>query len=85
MDFLKLRVKGRSSYRFYYLMIVRGENIYLGHLHPKTGKYGTENITQEAEHDILADIQRALHSRDLYRLSHTDSQISFHYLPDEEE
>lgn len=40
---------GKGGYRLYFLLIIRKESLYLMFVHPKTGSYGSENMTEESK------------------------------------
>ena len=47
IPFIKKRIKGRGGYRFYFLLIIKDEKLYLLFVHPKSGSLGFENITDK--------------------------------------
>ncbi len=68
LSFIKKRLAGRGGYRVYVLAVVREERVYLGFVHPKTGRYGADNVTTVRKAAILKEIQAAIATGQLYRL-----------------
>ena len=85
VDFLKIRLGGSSGYRCYYLMVLNGDKVYLGFIHPKSGTYGAPNITAAAEGDIFQDIQNAAINKDFYLVTPGENELYFSHRSDEEE
>lgn len=50
------------------LAVVREQRVYLGFVHPKTGRYGADNVTTAHKAAILREIQAAIATGQLYRL-----------------
>lgn len=46
---IKKRINGKGGFRFYFLLIIENESLYLMFVHPKTGSLGAENITDESK------------------------------------
>lgn len=76
MTYLKKRLEGSGGYRFYLLAIVKGEKIYLGFVHPKTGRYGGDNVTSEKKKSILKELLAAIKSQQLYKIERDTSLTS---------
>lgn len=68
MNYLKKRIEGSGGYRFYVLAVVKGERIYLGFVHSKTGRYGGDNVTSEKKKSILKELLAAMRSQQLYKV-----------------
>ena len=66
--YIKKRLKGRGRFRFYFLLILKNESIYLMFVHPKTGPMGAENITDESKAYLYKKILECIKSDDLYQL-----------------
>ncbi len=47
--YIKKRINGKGGFRFYFLLIIKDENLFLMFVHPKTGSLGYENITDESK------------------------------------
>jgi hypothetical protein len=67
--YIKKRIGGRGGFRFYYLLIIKGESLYLMYVHPKTGVYGSDNITDESKAKLYKDVLLCIENRNLYHLS----------------
>lgn len=80
--YIKKRLAGRGGFRFYYLLIVKGDALYLMFVHPKTGAYGAENITDESKAFLYKKVLQCIESGDLFKLSldQTKSRIIFEAL-----
>lgn len=44
MPFMKKRLSGSSGYRIYFLLLIKGDKVYITFIHPKTGSYGGGNM-----------------------------------------
>ena len=57
---VKIRIssdKGkRSSYRLYFFAIIKKEQLYFGHLYPKTGSKGQTALSQNEEKNIIRSL-----------------------------
>src|ERR1700685_1311951 len=53
--YIKKRINGSGGYRIYYLLIIKEEKVYLIYVHPKTGPFGSPNITEEAKAELYKD------------------------------
>ena len=67
--YIKKRLNGSGGFRFYYLLIIKDNNLYLMFVHPKTGALGSENITDESKAYLYKKILECIKSNDLYQLS----------------
>lgn len=77
--YIKKRLKGRGGFRFYFLLILKDESIYLMFVHPKTGPMGSDNITDESKAYLYKKVLACIKSDDLYKveLDETDSKLIF--------
>jgi hypothetical protein len=64
--YIKKRLKGRGGYRFYFLIIIKDENLFLMFVHPKTGAEGATSITEESKSHLYKKILSCIKSNDLY-------------------
>ncbi len=71
--YIKKRLMGKGGYRLYFLLIIRKESLYLMFVHPKTGSYGSENMTEESKAYLYKKVLDCIESKNLYRLSLDDS------------
>ena len=67
--YIKKRLGGRGGFRFYFLLIIKNDSLYLLFVHPKTGSLGSENITDEYKTYLYKKILTCIQSKDLYTLS----------------
>ena len=67
--YIKKRLNGSGGFRFYYLLIIKDEKLYLLFVHPKTGALGSENITDESKAYLYKKVLGCIKSNDLYQLS----------------
>ena len=67
--YIKKRINGRGGFRFYYLLIIKDENLYLMFVHPKTGNMGAENITDESKAYLYKKILDCIKNKELYKMS----------------
>ena len=47
--YIKKRLNGSGGFRFYFLLIIKDENLFLMFVHPKTGSLGYDNITDKSK------------------------------------
>jgi hypothetical protein len=67
--YIKKRINGSGGFRFYYLLIIKDEKLYLMFVHPKTGALGSENITDESKAYLYKKVLDSIISNDLYQLT----------------
>jgi hypothetical protein len=67
--YIKKRINGSGGFRFYYLLIIKDEKLYLMFVHPKTGALGSENITDESKAYLYKKVLESIKSNDLYQLT----------------
>jgi hypothetical protein len=75
--YIKKRLKGSGGYRFYFLVIVKDNNLYLLFVHPKTGSLGFDNVTDESKAYLYKTVLDAIKNKKYYRLEVVDEKISF--------
>ncbi|TZF83987.1 hypothetical protein FW774_11105 [Pedobacter sp. BS3] len=68
IPYIKKRLKGRGGWRFYYLVIIKDECLYLLFFHPKTGSEGAENIADDFKTSIYKKVLSCIKSGDLYEV-----------------
>ncbi len=66
--YIKKRLGGSGGYRVYFLAIVKDENLYLMFVHPKTGKMGSSNITDESKTYLYEKVFECIRDEQLYHL-----------------
>lgn len=67
--YIKKRINGSGGFRFYYLLIIKNERLYLMFVHPKTGAFGSENITDESKAYLYKKVLNSIKDNDLYQLT----------------
>ena len=67
--YIKKGINGSGGFRFYYLLIIKDEKLYLMFVHPKTGTLGSENITDESKAYLYKKVLESIKSNDLYQLT----------------
>ncbi len=73
--YIKKRIKGSGGFRFYYLLIMKDEKLYLMFLHPKTGSSGSENINDDSKAYLYKKVLTCIKTNDLYQLEVDDNNI----------
>ncbi|WP_297097523.1 hypothetical protein [uncultured Draconibacterium sp.] len=83
--YIKKRLRGSGGYRFYFLILIKEENLYLMFLHPKTGPYGAPNINNESKAMLYKDILEKIKSDELFTVTYTNKELLFtEYAPGKE-
>ena len=73
--YIKKRIGGRGGFRFYFLLILIKNSLYLMYVHPKTGSKGAENITDDSKAYLYKKVLECIESsKDLYKLFLNKSQ-----------
>lgn len=67
--YIKKRLNGSGGFRFYYLLILKDNKLYLMFVHPKTGALGSENITDESKAYLYKKVLDCIKSNNLYQLT----------------
>lgn len=75
--YIKKRLKGRGGFRLYFLLIIIEENLYLMHIHPKTGSMGKENITDDEKKELYKEISKAIKSNNLLEVEFSNNKLTF--------
>jgi len=78
--FIKKRLNGSGGYRFYFLIIIKNDNLYLSYVHPKTGVYGADNIKDEFKAEIQKEIYECIVGNDLYKITEKGTKLQFKHL-----
>ncbi len=78
--FIKKRLKGKGGFRIYYYLFIHEKNIYLAFVHPKTGKFGSENIEDKYKANIQKKVIASIKNNSVYlvELDEEKTKISFH-------
>lgn len=77
--YIKKRIGGSGGFRFYFLLIIKDEKLYLMFVHPKTGPMGAFNINDESKAYLYKKVLECIKSGDLYELTLDEdkSKLSF--------
>ena len=67
--YIKKRINGKGGFRFYFLLIIKDENLFLMFVHPKTGSLGYENITDESKAYLYKKILGCIKTKELLELT----------------
>jgi len=67
--YIKKRLNGSGGYRFYFLLLIKDEKIYLLFVHPKSGPDGAENITDESKAELYKKVLLAIESENYLKVS----------------
>ena len=67
--YIKKRLKGKGGFRFYFLIIIKDKNLYLMFVHPKSGTYGADNITDESKSSLYKEVLEAIKTKNLLSLT----------------
>jgi len=78
-SFIKKRLEGSGGFRIYFYIIIRKENLYLMYVHPKTGKYGFDNISPKVRNGLLDKVIKAIKTNNLYLVmpDSTNTKLNF--------
>jgi hypothetical protein len=66
--YIKKRINGKRGFRFYYLLIIKDENLYLMFVHPKTGSLGADNIDDKSKALLYKKILEAIKTSNFYEM-----------------
>jgi hypothetical protein len=75
--YIKKRLNGSGGFRIYYLLLIKGESVYLLFVHPKTGSLGYDNITDESKALLYKRILECISTNDLYAVTHEKDKLVF--------
>lgn len=67
--YIKKRIHGKGGFRFYYLLIIKNESLYLMFVHPKTGSLGADNIKDDSKSYLYKKVLQCINTNDLYILT----------------
>jgi len=67
--YIKKRLNGSGGFRFYFLLVIKQENLYLMFVHPKTGSLGAENITDESKAFLYKKVLECIQTDELYTVT----------------
>lgn len=75
--YIKKRLNGSGGFRIYYLLIIKGESVYLLFVHPKTGSLGYDNITDESKALLYKRVLECISTNDLYAVTREKDRLVF--------
>jgi hypothetical protein len=67
--YIKKRINGKGGFRFYFLLIIKDENLFLMFVHPKTGSMGYENIKDESKAYLYKKVLECIKNKDLFEMT----------------
>lgn len=65
VPFIKKRIEGRGGFRFYFIILIKEDSLYLSYVHPKSGSLGIDNINNEFKAKIQKEVFECIKSNDL--------------------
>lgn len=74
IPYIKKRLKGSGGFRVYFLLLIKDNCVYLMFVHPKTGTYGSSNITDESKAYLYKKVLESIKNNDFYSLELNDSK-----------
>jgi hypothetical protein len=75
--YIKKRLNGAGGFRFYYLVKIEENSVYLMFVHPKSGSEGSENITDESKAKIYKDLLNAIKTNNLLKVEEKKGKLYF--------
>jgi len=75
--YIKKRLKGSGGYRFYFLVIIKKESLYLLFVHPKTGSMGASNITDQSKALLQKKLCDGIKSNSLFLVTIEEEKLLF--------
>ncbi|NBC58536.1 MAG: hypothetical protein GVY05_09700 [Bacteroidetes bacterium] len=73
VPYIKKRLGGSGGFRVYFLLIIKDNALYFMFVHPKTGSYGSSNITDQSKAYLYKKVLECIQNKDLYKLTHNKS------------
>ena len=67
--YIKKRINGKGGFRFYFLLIIKDENLFLMFVHPKTGSLRYENITDESKAYLYKKVLECIKTKELFEVN----------------
>lgn len=77
IPYIKKRLRGSGGWRFYYLIVIKNESLYLMFFHPKTGSDGAENIADDFKASIYKKVLNCIKSNNLYEVKKDQEKLIF--------
>lgn len=74
IPYIKKRLGGRGGFRFYFLLLIKNDSLYLMFVHPKTGSQGSDNVTDESKAYLYKKVLDCIITKDLYKLTLDESK-----------
>ncbi|MCA1751476.1 MAG: hypothetical protein ABR572_12755 [Cryomorphaceae bacterium] len=79
MPYIKKRLAGSGGFRFYFLLIIKNDSVYLMFVHPKTGPHGADNITDESKAYLYKKVLHCIENNVFYSLTLDESKKHIHF------
>ena len=67
--YIKKRINGKGGFRFYFLLIIKDENLFLMFVHPKTGSLGYENIKDESKAYLYKKVLECIKTNEFFEVT----------------
>ncbi|HEX8376837.1 MAG TPA: hypothetical protein VF602_03400 [Pedobacter sp.] len=80
--FIKKRLNGAGGFRFYFLLILKDEDLYLAYVHPKTGPQGSDNITDESKAALQKEVYDSIKTSNLFEVTTNENKLVFTHVKD---
>ena len=68
--YIKKRIAGRGGYRIYFFLLIKDENVYLIYVHPKTGKFGKDNVDDKTKAYLYKRVLESIKDSDVWTVTH---------------
>lgn len=77
IPFYKKDIGGRSGYRLYCMLVIKDDKLYLLFVHPKKGKYASDNIKSGYYRELEQELIDALTTQNLFVVSNDRDNLIF--------
>lgn len=79
--FIKKRINGSGGGRLYLLAVISKESIYFTFLSPKSGSYGSDNLTDEKIAELLETVYACIKKSDLFTITASENNRDLIFTP----
>jgi hypothetical protein len=66
--YIKKRIPDSGGFRFYFLLLMKKDSVYLMFVHPKTGSLGVDNLTSESIRFLYKRVYCCIRDNTLYKM-----------------
>lgn len=77
--YIKKRLGGRGGFRFYFLVLIKQDSLYLMFVHPKTGSNAASNVKDDSKALLYKKILSCIQENKLYRLTLNDGNDKINF------